>query len=68
MDKDTCLFYEGEFYKVEWYFDDKGFSQAYEYFLKASAVQKRKFLILVKNLPTLVPFTIKPSSGMRATI
>ena len=50
MNKDTCLIYEGEFYKVEWYFDDKGISQAYEYFLKASAVQKRKFLILVKKL------------------
>lgn len=50
MNKDTCLIYEGEFYRVEWYFDDKGISQAYDYFLKASAVQKRKFLILVKKL------------------
>ena len=50
MNKDTCLIYEGDFYKVEWYFDDKGYSQAYEYFLKSSAVQKRKFLILVKKL------------------
>lgn len=50
MTKDTCLIYEGEFYRVEWYFDDKGDSQAYEYFLKTSAVQKRKFLILVKKL------------------
>lgn len=50
MDKDTCLIYEGKFYKVEWYFDNKGVSQAYEYFLKVSAVQKRKFLILVKKI------------------
>lgn len=35
---------------MEWYFDDNGSSQAYEYFLKASAVQKRKFLILVKKI------------------
>ena len=33
MHKDTCLIYEGEFYRVEWYFNDKGISQAYEYFL-----------------------------------
>lgn len=50
MDKDTCLIYKGEFYSVEWYFDDDGYSQAYEYFLKESAVQKRRFLILVKKI------------------
>ena len=49
MDKNTCLIYKGEFYRVEWYFDDSGYSQAYEYFLKVSATQKRKFLILVKK-------------------
>ena len=50
MDKNTCLIYKGEFYRVEWYFDDSGYSQAYEYFLKVSATQKRKFLILVKKM------------------
>ena len=50
MNKDSCLIYEGDYYKVEWYFDDTGYSQAYEYFLKVSPVQKRKFLILVKKI------------------
>ena len=50
MNKDTCLIYEGECYRVEWYFDGNGHSQAYEYFLNAPAVQKRKFLILVKKI------------------
>ena len=50
MNKDSCLIYEGDYYKVEWYFDDTGYSQAYEYFLKVFTVQKRKFLILVKKI------------------
>lgn len=50
MDKNSCLIYEGEHYRIEWYFDNKGYSQAYEYFLGVSDVQKRKFLILVKKL------------------
>ena len=50
MNKDSCLIYKGEYYTVEWYFDETGYSQAYEYFLKVSAVQKRKFLILVKKM------------------
>ena len=50
MDKDSYLIYEGAFYKVEWYFDETGYSQAFEYFQKESAVQKRKFLILVKKI------------------
>lgn len=50
MDSDSCLIYKGDFYIVEWYFDDDGYSQAYEYFLKTSSLQKRKFLILVKKM------------------
>ena len=50
MDRDSCLIYKGDFYIVEWYFDDDGYSQAYEYFLKTSSLQKRKFLILVKKM------------------
>ncbi len=30
MDKDSCLIYEGTFYKVEWYFDETGYSQAFD--------------------------------------
>lgn len=50
MKKDNCLIYEGASYRVEWYFDEDGYSQAYEYFLRTSDVQKRKFLMLVKKM------------------
>jgi phage-related protein len=35
---------------VEWYYDENGYSQAYEYFLATSDVQKRKFLMLIKRI------------------
>ena len=50
MDKDSCLIYEGEHYILEWYYDEDGYSQAYEYFLETSDVQKRKFLMLAKKM------------------
>ena len=50
MDKESCLIYEGAFHRVEWYFDESGESQAYDYFLQASDTQKRKFLMLVKKM------------------
>ena len=50
MDKDTCLIYKGDFFTIEWFYDEKGYSQPYEYFLNVSDVQKRKFLMLVKKM------------------
>ena len=50
MDKHNCVVYIGESFTVEWYYDNVGFSQAYEYFLKTSNVQKRKFFILIKRI------------------
>jgi len=50
MDKQTCVVYIGERFTVEWYYDHIGYSQSYEYFLKSSNVQKRKFLILIKRI------------------
>lgn len=50
MKKENCLIYEGASYRVEWYFDEEGYSQAYEYFLRTSDAQKRKFLMLVKKM------------------
>ena len=50
MDKQDCVVYIGEFYTIEWYFDSTGYSQAYEYFLKTSDSQKRKFFILIKRM------------------
>lgn len=49
MDKENCLIYEGVFFRIEWFYDKAGYSQAFEYFRKASPSQKRKFLMLVKK-------------------
>jgi len=50
MDNTNSVIYEGECFTVEWYYEENGYSQAYEYFLTTSDVQKRKFLILVKRI------------------
>ena len=50
MDKTNCVIYEGIYYTVEWYYEENGYSQAYEYFLTITDLQKRKFLILVKRI------------------
>ena len=46
----NCVIYVGECFTVEWYYEENGYSQAYEYFLTTSDIQKRKFLILVKRI------------------
>jgi phage-related protein len=50
MDKQDCVVYIGELFTIEWYYDFMGYSQAYEYFLKTSDSQKRKFFILIKRI------------------
>jgi phage-related protein len=50
MDKNSCVIYIGVFFTFEWYFDKNGNSQAYEYFLSTTQIQKRKFLMLVKRM------------------
>jgi phage-related protein len=50
MDKDNCTIYAGQIFSIEWYYDQKGYSQSYDYFTKISQEQKRKFLILVKKM------------------
>ncbi|WP_253721589.1 hypothetical protein [Treponema sp. OMZ 787] len=50
MDKESCLIYEGVFFRIEWFYDRAGYSQAFEYFKKTSPSQKRKFLLLVKKI------------------
>jgi len=50
MDKDTCVIYSGSCFTVEWYYDADGYSQAFEYFLETTQLQKRKFLVLVKRI------------------
>ena len=50
MDKENYLIYEGVFFRIEWFYDKAGYSQAFEYFRKASPSQKRKFLMLIKKI------------------
>ena len=50
MDKQDCVVYVGEKFTIEWYYNEKGYSEAFEYFLQTSNTQKRKLLILVKRL------------------
>ena len=50
INKDSCLIYKGPCFAIEWFYDETGYSQPYEYFLKTSAAQKRKFLLLVKKM------------------
>jgi len=40
--------YEGTFYTVEWFFDEKGISQPLEYYDKQPGVKKRKLVQLFK--------------------
>ncbi|MEA2061324.1 MAG: type II toxin-antitoxin system RelE/ParE family toxin [Thermodesulfobacteriota bacterium] len=42
--------YEGEAFTVEWFFNDKGKSEALDYFETLSNTQKRKTLMLFKRI------------------
>ena len=42
--------YIGQCFTLEWYYDIKGFSQAYKYFLSITKEQRRKFLVLAKRM------------------
>ena len=50
MNKNDCTAYIGNFYTIEWYYDKKGKSQSYEYYLELSDLQKRKLLVLFKRI------------------
>lgn len=50
MNKNDCIAYSGSFYTIEWYYDEKGKSQAYEYYMTLSDLQKRKLLVLFKRM------------------
>jgi phage-related protein len=50
VNKNDCIIYAGPVYTIEWYYDKDGGSPAYDYFLKISQGQKRKFLVLVKKM------------------
>jgi phage-related protein len=44
------VIYQGQHFTVEWYYDQKGKSQPYDYFKLTSKAQKRKFLTLAKRI------------------
>jgi hypothetical protein len=50
MNTKEFVAYQGEFYTIEWFFDQKGTSQALEYFYAMNASQKRKLLMLFKRM------------------
>ena len=50
MDKANCTIYIGQYFTLEWYYDENGFSQAYQYFLSITQEQHRKFLVLEKRM------------------
>ena len=50
MDTNDYIAYIGSFYTIEWYYDEKGKSLAYEYYLSLSDLQKRKLLVLFKRM------------------
>jgi phage-related protein len=50
MDDKSCVIYIGQKFILEWYYDKNGKSVAYDYFLKATREQRRKFLVLAKRM------------------
>jgi hypothetical protein len=50
MDKNTFIAYRGIVYTIEWYYDERGRSQPYKYYIDLSDMQKRKVLLLFKRI------------------
>jgi len=50
MNKNDCVVDVGQCFTVEWFFDEKGYSQPFEYFLQSPQDQKRKLLLLVRKI------------------
>ena len=48
--KDICIAYKGLEYNIEWYYDKKGKSQAYEYYTVMIPSERRKVLMLFKRM------------------
>jgi phage-related protein len=42
--------YEGSKYRIEWYFNEKGVSQALDFFLDLSAKEQQKVFYLIKRI------------------
>ncbi|MCL2183472.1 MAG: type II toxin-antitoxin system RelE/ParE family toxin [Chitinispirillia bacterium] len=50
MDRETCIIYIGSKFTAEWYYDRRGKSVAYEFFLETPENQQAKFMKLVKEI------------------
>ena len=50
MTKEDCVIYKGKFFQIEWYFDENGKSQPFEYFNAVDLAQQRKFLMLCQRM------------------
>src|SRR4030067_3831695 len=50
MNNNNCTAYIGSFFTIEWYFNEKGDSQAFNYYEEISDSQKRKVLLLFKRI------------------
>ena len=48
--KDACIAYRGPEYTIEWYFNEKERSQAFEYYSGLTPAERRKVLMLFKRL------------------
>jgi phage-related protein len=50
VDDKSCVIYIGQKFILEWYNDKNGRSVAYDYFLKTTRDQRRKFFVLAKRM------------------
>jgi phage-related protein len=50
VQKDACIAYRGSEYTIEWYFNEKEKSQAFEYYSTLTSVERRKVLMLFKRM------------------
>ena len=48
--KDVCIAYRGPEHTIEWYFNEKGKSQAFEYYSALTPTERRKVLMLFKRM------------------
>jgi phage-related protein len=50
MNRKHCIAYEGNFYTIEWYFDESGKSQALDYLMKLNPEKQKKVFYLIKRI------------------
>jgi len=50
MNKYNCVAYEGTEFIIEWYYDENGKSQSFDFYENLNNSQKRKLLLLFKRI------------------